>query len=687
MATYNITGSNCSSFSGGTLMASSSNVGTTWDGNTVKTVVCRYHFKTDAYGATSFTFKTTRGYCDVRGNSSSDDMIGRMRFAIGTNATQYSTTKSSTLGTAITSYKYGGWGTGFVSGSSSTKLLPNTDYYLWVFPNASFASYVRFGIGDCTVTTSGSYGVASTITASNATLGNAQTITLTNTVSGVSNTLKVKYGSTVVETPVNNVTSSGTTYTKSWTPSISTYAPLKTDGKTMSVTLECTTKYGSATWGTSTKTITLTIPSSCAPDLSVSNTEYDNSIISSANIDEYVQGYSKLKATLATTLKYGASVSSYKIVYNGVTTTKSSSSATYTITTDNVVTAYDTITENASADITVADSRGFTKTVTTTFGPIRPYSKPVLSNINVFRSASGGAPADDGTYLHAYADASVSSVNGKNSIQVFKVFYRTRNGIFDAGTTLTSGIASNLNVLDSDKTYIAKITLQDKITQALNQPVEASFTIPAATWALKFNLKTENDKKTIIAAGIGKAPEAEKVLEIPAGWKIMRDQLFAVFYPVGAIYMSVDSTNPGTLFGGTWERITGRFLLAATDDGANGGNGNASIKPGYTGGEATHALSTDEMAAHTHGSKSLSGYFGIRRVAPSNNPVAGEGGIISISHSGGNSYPLLAAGSGSNVAGDKITVNATHEHTSVGSGKAHNNMPPYLAVYVWKRTA
>lgn len=524
MATYNITGSNCSSFYGGELVASSSCVGTTWDGNYVRTVVCRYHFKTDAYGATSFTFKTTRGYCDVRGSSSSDDNIGNMRFAIGTNATQYSTTKSSSVGTAITNYKYGGSGTGYVAGSSSTKLLPNTDYYLWVFPNAGFSSYTRFGIGNCTVTTSGSYGVASTITASNATLGNSQTITLTNTVSGVTNTLKVKYGNTVVQTPVNNVTSSGKTYTQSWTPSVSMYAPLKTDGKTMSVTLECTTKYGSATWGTSTKTITLTIPNSCAPDLAVSSTEFDNSIISSANIDEYVQGYSKLKATLATTLKYGASVSSYKIVYNGVTTTKSSSSATYTITTDNVVTAYDTGTGNASATVTVTDTRGFTNTntVTATFGPICPYSKPVLSNISVFRSAIGGAPADDGTYLRAYADASVSSVNGKNSIQVFKVFYRTRSGIFDAGTTLTSGTASILNVLDSDKTYIAKITLQDKITQALSQPVEASFTIPAATWAIKFNLKTENDKKTIIAAGIGKAPEAEKVLEIPSDWDIVR---------------------------------------------------------------------------------------------------------------------------------------------------------------------
>ena len=73
-----------------------------------------------------------------------------------------------------------------------------------------------------------------------------------------------------------------------------------------------------------------------------------------------------------------------------------------------------------------------------------------------------------------------------------------------------------------------------------------------------------------------------------------------IVYPVGSIYMSLNSTSPNKLFGGTWERITGRFLLAATDGGAAGGNGNASIAPGNTGGEAVHQLIVDEMPSHTH---------------------------------------------------------------------------------------
>ena len=61
-------------------------------------------------------------------------------------------------------------------------------------------------------------------------------------------------------------------------------------------------------------------------------------------------------------------------------------------------------------------------------------------------------------------------------------------------------------------------------------------------------------------------------------------------YPVGAIYMSVNSTNPKALFGGTWVQIKDRFLLAA----------GTIYKAGATGGEATHTLTESEMPSHKH---------------------------------------------------------------------------------------
>lgn len=109
--------------------------------------------------------------------------------------------------------------------------------------------------------------------------------------------------------------------------------------------------------------------------------------------------------------------------------------------------------------------------------------------------------------------------------------------------------------------------------------------------------------------------------------------------------MSVSSTNPGNLFGGTWTQIKDTFLLSAGD----------TYTAGSTGGEATHTLTTDEMPAHKHGNPYILGSFG-----------------------GGGNW-VCDPGSAANYA-----PNST---ASAGGGKAHNNMPPYLTVYMWKRTA
>lgn len=120
-------------------------------------------------------------------------------------------------------------------------------------------------------------------------------------------------------------------------------------------------------------------------------------------------------------------------------------------------------------------------------------------------------------------------------------------------------------------------------------------------------------------------------------------------YPVGSIYMSVNSANPKTLFGGTWVQIKDRFLLAA----------GTTYKAGATGGEAAHTLTESEMPSHNHAV-----YF----------PNDGAA-----DHSAPGNYPDGPSDS---------TYYAVGSYTSSAGGDgAHNNMPPYLAVYVWKRTA
>jgi len=141
-------------------------------------------------------------------------------------------------------------------------------------------------------------------------------------------------------------------------------------------------------------------------------------------------------------------------------------------------------------------------------------------------------------------------------------------------------------------------------------------------------------------------------------------------YPVGSIYISVNNTNPSTLFGGQWEQIKDKFLLAAGDAYTNGS----------TGGEASHTLTVNEMPSHNHGSKSLTGNF--RPITYKSNP--GQTGIISLS---GSNAADRTMSSGSAFGAQTFHVNATHTHDSNGGGAAHNNLPPYFVVTMWRRIA
>lgn len=159
--------------------------------------------------------------------------------------------------------------------------------------------------------------------------------------------------------------------------------------------------------------------------------------------------------------------------------------------------------------------------------------------------------------------------------------------------------------------------------------------------------------------------------------------------PVGYIYISASSEDPGELYGGTWARIAGRFLLGATD----GGNSGAEQAAGNTGGLAAVTLDSSMIPAHTHGTETLTGYTHIKRHGDSGSGttiVGSNSGIVSTaSETWSGSHGVINAGNRafSNPLWDKITVNATHEHDSVGGGQPHENMPPYLSVYMWQRTA
>ncbi len=176
------------------------------------------------------------------------------------------------------------------------------------------------------------------------------------------------------------------------------------------------------------------------------------------------------------------------------------------------------------------------------------------------------------------------------------------------------------------------------------------------------------------------------------------DNIWDKIYPVGSIYMSVNSTSPASLFGGTWEELKDKFLLGAGDI----------YLSGATGGEASHILTTAEMPQHqhdneiavtatqaSHNHEALTGTSNENNAAFSGNTVSlgyrtviGFGGMEPgnttteyVRTAGQNSYDLLSSET------PAISVNASISNAQTGGGQAHNNMPPYLVVNMWKRTA
>ena len=202
---------------------------------------------------------------------------------------------------------------------------------------------------------------------------------------------------------------------------------------------------------------------------------------------------------------------------------------------------------------------------------------------------------------------------------------------------------------------------------------------------------------------VGSAPPTKN--EFDAWFRLVDEKLNYLFsqlqdtasklYPVGSVYISFNSADPSTLFGGTWQRLKDTFLLA---------NGDA-YAPNITGGSATKTLTTSNLPQHTHsistegnhahdrGTMNITGQF--RSVdMGSYEPATGA------FYSWGSPYPQGAGGgdkgyditvgfSASNSWVGYTSYNGSHTHVigNTGSSLPVNIMPPYTTVYAWRRTA
>lgn len=288
----------------------------------------------------------------------------------------------------------------------------------------------------------------------------------------------------------------------------------------------------------------------------------------------------------------------------------------------------------------VKDSRNFDSSASKAevlLGNIYEYSQPAISNIQLKR--------EDDVYANTYLSftANVSEIIAKNS--AYYIYWHSKQTDSDTwsdpinivnhdNTSNSYSYDALIGEFSTDKNFNIELIIGDSFGE---------YPYPVFLQTSKPELSIRNNM-----IGINCVPITDNGM-----LQINGKSLLDLTYPVGSIYMSVSETSPETLFGGKWESINDTFLLCA----------GKIYTPGSTGGEATHTLTVDEMPGHTH-------------LVHEWLWVLAQGGW------GGEHYIDKATGN-ANVVGYDGDQN--RHGGSTGGNAAHNNMPPYLAVYCWKR--
>ena len=226
--------------------------------------------------------------------------------------------------------------------------------------------------------------------------------------------------------------------------------------------------------------------------------------------------------------------------------------------------------------------------------------------------------------------------------------------------TKLDGIATGANktIIDSALSSTSTNPVQNKVVNSeLGKKLSRSGGIMTGALTTKGIKLTSG---TDYGDTLPRNPSTNQLFFQTAGTNFVLDNV----YPIGSIYMNVNSTNPRILFGGTWEQIQGRFLLGMS----------SSYPAGSQGGEAAHTLTANEMPSHGHNPANEAGYYGFI----TNSQKAFSIGDMGVQSGSGRYYPYASAAF--DVSRNTLTG-------TTGGGKSHNNMPPYLSIYIWKRTA
>ena len=150
--------------------------------------------------------------------------------------------------------------------------------------------------------------------------------------------------------------------------------------------------------------------------------------------------------------------------------------------------------------------------------------------------------------------------------------------------------------------------------------------------------------------------------------------LMDLFYPVGSIYTSMNSTDPSELFGGTWEQITDRFLYCADSSGTTGGS---------------KTISTSNLPSHTHTFTGTAATDSVqfRRTTTGSTISTSSSSVFTAENNSGKTSSYSISAEENETTWDVLTFNYTPSGTLSNTGSGEEFLPPYITVYAWYRTA
>ena len=600
---------------------------------------------------------------------------------------------------AVNGGSYGGW-TYWTGNASShtfslTGLSNNTSYTIQVAGRKK--SNAVWGYSSST--TAKTLGASTITTASDITLGNNCSVTWTP----LNNTFKFKLSFSLgtwsyTTDYIEPASTSAYTYNSYTIPvSVANELPNSPTG-TMTAVLTTYASDNTQVGASSSKTFTVTVPAAIVP--TITSVTLEEGTLSGYSV--FVKSLSTVKATVVSAGAYSSTIASVVVkVGNNSYTANSSGVATSdvlqtygsitvlttvtdtrgrTATDTKTITVYDYFRPTVSIDINIDTS---TNTVTTTAtGSIAPVNNLNAKSLTIVRRRLSDdttttytvnplsaydytvtwtqTVADIGTESYEYTATVTDTKQSVSVVQQTAIICISRLG---GGRGVTF-----FEEASKEGFWIHDIEHDVTQTEYLNMARRLAFTYSATeTWEQgEFCIYSDNVYECLQDITTPEAWTAAHWLLL--GTAIDMGQtghqgmgLLDYLHPVGEIFISIDSSfNPNTAWGGVWTKLENKFLVGAGD----------LYDLGDTGGEATHTLTQAELPTHNHGSGYMDTY------------AWGDGVSSGIISKGTNAKNMTMSG-GSTIGYIRYTTTTTN----VGADSAHNNLPPYEAVYMWQRVS